>query len=61
MDWMNDDALLQAVEVDADSLVALLFELARRDDAIAPQARETAESLMALLDDLVVRDAGEEA
>jgi HD-like signal output (HDOD) protein len=63
--WMNDEALVQAIEVDADSLVVLLFELARRDDAMASHARETAEALMRLLDSIAgedeSREAGEEA
>lgn len=58
--WTNTDALLRAVEIDADSLVALLFELARRDDGISEQARETAESLMGLLDTVAGVDANHE-
>ena len=59
-EWTSTDTLLRAVAIDTESLVAMLYELARRNDDVREQARESAESLLMLLDELALRDTSRE-
>jgi hypothetical protein len=62
-EWNSTDTLLRAVEIDSESMVALMFALARRLEGghIAAKALASAEALMELLDEIATMDDGEEA